>query len=110
MPPSIPKLCPHCFYYPKKPLRLGVLCLNCDKDTRITPKFEETVERIIDLKKQNDDLISKYQSLSDELISVKNDIKERKEGLQVAGLMVVFIIVLVLPIYFDWTPGLHHLF
>ena len=35
---------------------------------------------------------------------------ERKEGVQVAGIMVVFVIVASLLIHFDWTPGLHHLF
>ena len=93
MKTSIPKLCPHCFYYPQGNLTLGVCCLNCGKDTRIEPKFEESVERIIDLKKQKDDLKSEYQSLEYELFSVKNDIKERKKNIKLTFILIAMVML-----------------
>jgi len=101
------KECPHCCEVLPDEVKH---CRFCKKNTEMKPEFGEKAKRFEDLRKEIKGKESYIKSLEKDVMYLRAANAERKEGFQVAGIMVVFIIVASLLIHFDWTPGLHHLF
>ena len=101
------KECPHCSEVLPDEVKW---CRFCKKNTEMKPKFGEKAKRLEALRNEIKGKESYIKSLEKEAWHLRVAKAERKEVLQVTGFMVVFIIVLGLPFYFDWYPGLHHLF